>query len=113
MPEAQNPSREEVDARIEAVEARLDSKLVRIEAKLDNIKVPNVWQMVSVAAGAVVALVSIVAVMADRFDGGLAARSLLDPILASQGVRDAAQDEKLNQILNALEQIRNQSGKSP
>ena len=37
MPAADNPSREEVNAKLEAVEARLDGKLTSIEGKLDRL----------------------------------------------------------------------------
>ncbi len=101
-----------VDKSMEAVKAQNDARFSRVESqlsKLDELKFPSIWQMMSVAAGAVVALGGLIAIMADRFDGGLAARGLLDPILMVQEERDAAQDRKLDEILRALIQIREQA----
>ena len=111
------PTREEIDAKLEAVEARLESRLSYIVVKLDSMKVPSLWQITGIVFGAVVALVGIIGIMADRFDGGLAARGVLEPlikpVIESQKARDAKQDEQLNKILKAVEQIRDKPQGSP
>ena len=107
------PTREEIDSKLEAVEARLESRLSYIVVKLDSLKIPSLWQIAGIVFGAVVALAGIIGVMADRFDGGLAARGVLEPliqpIIAAQNERDATQDERLDKILKAMEQIRDES----
>ena len=110
MANGEPPTREEIDAKLEAVEARLESRLSYIIVKLDSMKVPSLWQIAGIVFGGVAALAGIIGIMADRFDGGLAARGVLEPlmkpVMEAQEARDAKQDEQLNKILKAVEQIR-------
>ena len=111
------PTREEIDAKLEAVEARLESRLSYIIVKLDSMNVPSLWQIAGIVFAGFVAVAGIIGIMADRFDGGLAARGLLDPliqpVIKAQKARDAEQDHKLDQILKAVEQIRDKPQGSP
>lgn len=101
-----------VDAKMDSVKAQNDARFAEVIAKLDAIKVPSIWQLASLAAAAVVSLVAIFGVFADRFDGGLAAHSLVDPIMNAQDERDSAQDAKLDRILMEVERINDQSEES-
>ena len=109
MANADPPSRDEIDAKLAALAANWRADLERMESKLDSLKlefskVPTLWQNIGIAAVGVVTLATIIGLMADRFDGGLAARGLLDPIIESQKARDSQQDKKLDRILQIVEQ---------
>lgn len=76
------------------------------------------WRSVWGAAAAVTValtgmLLGVLTFGGDRFDGGMAARGLVNPIIEDQKKRDAAQDRKLGQILTVVEQIRDEPKGSP
>lgn len=105
------PTREEIDAKLDAVQERLYRRLDRIEEKLDNR--PNFIQMLLMIIGGIGIAVAIMAYASDRFDGGLAASSLLDQVRKEQQVRDAKQDKDFGDMRKLLEQIRDKSQGSP
>jgi hypothetical protein len=94
-----------VDAKMDSVRAQNDARFAEVLARLDNIKVPSLWQLVSIGAGMVLAFVTVVGLMADRFDGGLAASSVIAPMTEAQNERDAIQDKKLDTILWKIEAL--------
>ena len=108
MADTDAPSRGEVAAKLEAVQERLYRKIDRMEAKLDAIKVPSIWQIAGLLIATVGFVFGILAYASDRFDGGLAARGLLAPVIEAQKIRDTDQDQKLDQILEIVEQLRDE-----
>ena len=113
------PLKDYVDAQDEKTRAQNDARFADIMAELRGIRESSVsWRGVwGAAATTIAALTGIIlgtlAIAGDRFDGGLAARGLLDPILERQEHRDAQQDQKLDRILAALEQMHDDSEASP
>ena len=102
-----------IDAQDEKTRAQNDARFARIETKLGELKIPGIWQTVSVAVGAVVAIIGMNAIMADRFEGGIGISNVLDSVINAQEQRDAGQDRKLDLILLAVEQIRDNPQGSP
>ena len=95
-----------IDAQDEKTRAQNDSRFVRIESRLETMKFPNIWQIAGVVIAGVGISFGILAFASDRFDGGLAARSVMEPIIEAQKMRDAGQDLKLDKILAVVEEIR-------
>jgi anti-sigma factor RsiW len=94
--------KDDVDAQDDKTRARNDARFAELFAKLDALPKPaTLWQMIALAAIAVLGLVTILGIMADRFDGGLAASGLIEQVRAEQAIRDDAQDAKLDAILRA------------
>ena len=102
-----------IDAQDEKTRAQNDARFARIETKLGELKFPSVLQISSIVAAAVVAFIGINALMADRFEGGIGVGNVLDSVIKAQEKRDAGQDRKLDLILSALEQIRDEPKGSP
>lgn len=94
-----------LDAKMDSVRAQNDARFAEVLARLDNIKVPSLWQLVSIGAGMVLAIITVIGLMADRFDGGLAASSVIVPMTEAQNERDAIQDKKLDTILWKIEAL--------
>lgn len=89
-----------VDAKISAAEARVDTKFAELRGDLQRFATKGtVWG----AAGTIVALLLAVAAFAgDRFDAGMSSSSAVASFSEAQRQRDAAQDQKLNEILRRL-----------
>lgn len=107
-----------VDARLDAERARTEAQFAHVEARfaevLSGIEVlkatsitrPQLWG----AAGTIIAAVlgvmfAALAFAGDRFDGGIAASGMIREVQEAQEARDAAQDEKLGQILEAIQAL--------
>ena len=102
-----------VDAQVEKTNAQNEARFARVETKLNELKIPSIWQFISIAAGAVIAIVGLNALMADRFEGGIGVGNVLEPMVETQKERDLEQDQKLDKILATVEQIRdNPEGRS-
>ena len=95
-----------VDAQVDKTNAQSEARFARVETKLNELKIPNIWQFISIAAATVFAIVGLNALMADRFEGGIGVGSVLEPIIEAQKKRDLGQDQKLDKILATVEQIR-------
>jgi hypothetical protein len=94
-----------LDAKVDAVRAQNDARFAEVLSKIGALH-PATWQQnVAIAVGAVGLGLAALALAGDRFDGGLAASSLLDKVTAEQAVRDTAQDAKLEQILQAIQSL--------
>lgn len=106
------PTREEVDAKLAAVEARLDSKLSRIEAKLDVMNVPTIGQIIATVASGTAAVlaigIAIIAFGGDRFDGGVGIGNTLEEIRQDQRKVDEGQDKDRREIFQMLRGISSQ-----
>ena len=103
--------REYIDARGDGSKAQNNARFAEVLSRLDSLNATvqhlepvSIWKIVGVAAGAVVALAGLLGIMADRFDGGFAASGVLSGWMAAQSERDAAQDAKLDTILDILQQ---------
>ena len=109
------PLKDYVDAQDEKTRAQNDARFTDIMAELRGIRENSIsWRGVWGAAIATTVTIAGVVLGAlslggDRFDGGMAASGILDPIIAQQEARDAGQDDKLDRILTAVEQIRDDS----
>ena len=95
-----------IDAQDEKTRAQNDARFVRIESTLGAMKFPSIWQIGGVIVAGIGIAFGILAFASDRFDGGLSARSVMDPIIEAQKKRDTGQDKKLDKILTVVEQIR-------
>ena len=102
-----------VDAQVDKAIAQSDARFADVMAELRSMRERSLswrgmWGAVALStatlAGIILAALSIAG---DRFDGGLAASGLLEPIVERQERRDNAQDETLGQILAIVEQLRN------
>lgn len=106
-----NETKNYLDANMRAVKAENDTRFNDVATKLDTMvgmigqipKPVGFWQLAGMAATAVVALVTIFGVMADRFDGGVAARGTFDAIVQQQRQVDIEQNQRLDQIISILE----------
>lgn len=103
-----------VQAKVETVSAQNDARFARIETQLSKIgeqKIPSLWQFGGLLAGglatALAIAIAIAAAMSDRFDGGITARGLIDPMLEQQRLIDAAQDEKLDDLRQGQQRMLN------
>jgi hypothetical protein len=101
-----------VDAKMDVVKAQNDasfatvlSRIDILSAKIVNLKPVTLSQIFGVAFSVIVALVGIFGIMADRFDGGIAASSLVSTFETAQKTRDAAQDAKLDKAIDLLQQL--------
>lgn len=102
-----------VDAKIDAVKAQNDARFAEVISRLDvlNNKVehlprpPGFWQLAGLAVSTLVVGITLLGVFADRFDGGVAALGLLDKANEGQRAKDAAQDERMNKLLGAIEAL--------
>jgi hypothetical protein len=88
------------DAKIAAAEARIDTKFAELKGALSQFATKNtVWG----AVGTAVAIgLAVAAFGGDRFDSGMAAGAIVQPIVSAQTKRDEAQDKKLDEILSRL-----------
>ena len=99
--------------------AQNDARFAEVLAELRSIRESAVsWRGMWAAAGTTIISIlglglAFLSYASDRFDGGLAAGALDRPIIQAQEKRDAEQDRKLDQILKAVEQIRDKPQRSP
>jgi len=114
-----------LDAKVEAVKAQNDARFSEVLGEIrsvgdrvSHIGSPMTWQQLALTAASVgLVLIGVVfAVLSyasDRFDGGLAASALLDAVQNQQFQRDAVQDAKLDEILQAVARWRPPSASQP
>lgn len=102
-----------VDAKMDSVKAQNDARFAEVLAKLDAINVPPIWQFAGIAFVTLGAAFAILAYASDRFDGGLAAGSLLEALSDKQAARDDLQDNKLDLILEQVSGANAKSETSP
>ena len=105
--------RDYVDAQDASTRAQNDARFAEVVAKLDAINVPTIWQIAGVAAVTLATAFAILAYASDRFDGGIAASGLIDRMQEVQAERDAAQDIKLDKILEAVRAQSQPSSEAP
>jgi len=99
-------------AKVDAVKAQNDARFSEVLAELRNMTPGPTWQQQALLlVGAIGVVFAILAYASDRFDGGLAASSITEQIAADQRSRDAAQDVKLDVIIDAISKI--QPAKTP
>jgi hypothetical protein len=89
-----------VDAKIAAAEARTDTKFAELRGDLQRFATKQtVWG----AAGTIVAIIlAVLAFGGDRFDAGVSSSALIASYTEAQSKRDAAQDQKFDEILRRL-----------
>lgn len=102
-----------IDKSIEAVKAQNDARFSEVLFELRSLREGSItWKQVWGAAAATTIsvagiLLTVLAISGDRFDGGLAASSIVESAVqrmaTDQTERDAAQDARIDRILNALE----------
>lgn len=102
-----------IDKSIEAVKAQNDARFSEVLFELRSLREGSItWKQVWGAAAATTIsvagiLLTVLAISGDRFDGGLSASSIVEnavqQIAAEQVQRDAAQDARIDRILEALE----------
>lgn len=105
-----------LDAKMDTVKAQNDARFTDVNSKLDRLvtlietapKPLGFWQLAGMAATSVVALITLLGVFADRFDGGISAFGLLDEFMKTQAERDAGQDARLERLLVTIEERSNQ-----
>lgn len=95
-----------VDAKIAASEARTDTKFAELRGDLGKFATTGaVWAAAGTAIATILGvLLAVMAFGGDRFDAGMSAGGAVAPIVEQQKARDAAQDEKLDEILRRLPQ---------
>lgn len=98
-----------LDAKVDAVRAQNDARFAQVLARLDAMNPATWWQNAVVAATAVVALIGILLTVlsfaSDRFDSGVSAMGAIEEQLDAQRETNAAQDERLDRVISALETI--------
>lgn len=107
------------DAKMDVVKAQNDASFATVLSRIDilsaeipHLKPVPLVQMIGVAFSVVVALAGILGLMADRFDGGISASSLVSgfeiaqkSFETEQKKRDAAQDAKLDKAIGLLQEL--------
>lgn len=102
-----------LDAKVDAVKAQNDARFAEVLSKINGLH-PATWQQIAaIAVGTVGLVFAVLAFSSDRFDGGLAASALIDKVTQEQTVRDNAQDEKLDQIFQAVQSLRDNISLEP
>jgi hypothetical protein len=96
-----------VDAQDGQTRAQNDARFAEVISRLDSLRdLPRFWPLVVsgivIMTGAIGIVFTVLSYASDRFDGGIAASGLLDTLQQEQEQRDAAQDAKLDQILEAV-----------
>lgn len=93
-----------VDSKIAAAEARTDTKFAELRGDLAKFATKGtVWAAAATLGGTILAvLLGVLAFGGDRFDAGMSASSAVSAYSEAQRKRDAAQDEKLDEILKRL-----------
>jgi len=106
-----------VDAKVDAMKAQNDSRFSEVIFKLDAVNVkmdhapkPLTMSQFLVGAGGALGVTlgvvfAILAYASDRFDGGLSAMAIKDQIATEQADRDAAQDSRLERVLDAIDRL--------
>lgn len=110
-----------LDAKVDAVKAQNDARFAEVLGKLDGLAVRldamprpvGFWQLAGLIVSAMALGLTMLALFADRFDGGLAASAIKDQIATEQDARNTQQDEKLNQIIDALGKIQHSAPLEP
>lgn len=107
-----------VDKSMETVKAQNDARFAEVISRLDALKdLPKFWPLVLsgvvVVAGAIGLVFTVLSYASDRFDGGVAASGLMDVMQKEQIARDAAQDAKLDQILESVMVLTNDKKLEP
>ena len=101
-----------VDQKLETERLRTDSRLAEVltEIKLLRLSTITKWQFFGGLGTAVATilgvLLAVLAFAGDRFDAGINMSDDLTRIQSEQVERDAAQDARLEQILSAIEALR-------
>ena len=106
-------SKDYVDARLEAAAARTEAKFIELSAQIRALNPATWWQVAFMMLSAVAVVFGILAYASDRFDGGLAASGIVEKVIQDQLVRDAAQDDKLDRILQKLDALDAPSPSNP
>lgn len=93
-----------VDSKIAAAEARTDTKFAELRGDLAKFATKEtVWAAAGALGGTILAvMLALAAFGGDRFDAGMSATGVLAPFAEAQRERDAAQDQKLDEILRRL-----------
>jgi hypothetical protein len=95
-----------LDAKVDAVKAQNDARFTEVLSEIRMIKPGATWQQFAgLLFGAVTFVFAILAFSSDRFDGGLSAIAIKDQISSEQDERDAAQDARLDRIIDAIENL--------
>ena len=103
-----------LEARIDAVKAQNETAFARLEAKIDGIKPGASWQQISgIVFVAVTGAFAILAYASDRFDSGVSAMGAIEERLDVQREMNESQNERIDRLLGALEQINDQPQISP
>lgn len=96
-----------IDAQDEKTRAQNDARFAEVIARLETISTTMMKQVWGATLSGVAATVGIIlaalAISGDRFDGGIAASSLLAPLRDEQTKRDAVQDAKVDAILQKID----------
>ena len=96
-----------LESKIETVKAQNDARFAEVISRLDALKdLPKFWPLVIsgvvIVAGAIGLVFTVLSYASDRFDGGIAASGIVSTLQQEQQARDAAQDAKLDQILESV-----------
>lgn len=96
-----------LDANMRAVKAENSASFARLEAKIDGIpRPPSIWQIVVALAATLASAFGILAFASDRFDSGISSMGVMEEAIELQRETNAAQDERLDRILKALEEAK-------
>jgi hypothetical protein len=86
-----------------AVRAENDSRFAQVLSRLDGMNPATWWQIAVLIAGAIGSVFAILAFASDRFDSGVNSMGAVGEAINRQMEINAAQDERLDRIINALE----------
>jgi hypothetical protein len=94
------PPSDVVDAKIAASEARTDTKFAELRGDISRFATKGTaWGAMATAIGVVL---TVAALAGDRFDAGMTVKDAVEATTSGQKARDAAQDQKLDEILSRL-----------
>jgi hypothetical protein len=101
-----------LDAKVDAVKSQNDARFAEVLSRLDTVNASvqhmepvSIWKIASLVAAGVFAIAGLLGVMADRFDGGVAASGLVSAWQSAQFDKDAAQDARLTEQSGKIDAV--------
>lgn len=95
------------------LERQLSAQITGIEKKLGEFRPGASWQQIAgIAFALLTAIFAILAFASDRFDSGVSSMGAIEEALDTQREANAAQNERIDRIISAIEALNSKRGTS-